>query len=288
MSVRKPGVFILLAALTLTACESERNPSEPSPTPTPGRNEFFTAVGASDAIGVGASVVCIPLTVCPNGTGYVQIVHRRLTQSGKTVTHLNLGIPGAVLSPEIQAIGNSIGRDIAANLLDRVLPFVPRDSTLVTVFAGGNDANTIGEALERGLAGADRVGYVNTQIQNFGRDIRALVSGIQDKAADARVVVINLPNLASMPYVSGLSLDRKRWLQMIAVGFSNQINTTTSLSAKVVDVMCDDTFYRADIFSSDGFHPNDTGYAYLAERVYAAATGTIPAPRASCPRMTMF
>jgi lysophospholipase L1-like esterase len=288
MAIRKTGVYVLLAALTLAACESERNPAEPSPPPLPGGAVYFTAVGASDAIGVGGSVVCIPLTVCNEGTGYVQIVHRRLKDSGKSVTHLNLGLPGAVLSPEIQAIGNSMGRDIFANFLERELPFVPRDSTLVTVFAGGNDVNTIGEALERGLAGADRVGYVNTQIQNFGRDIRALVSGIQDRAEDVRVVVINLPNMAAMPYVSGLSLDRKRWLQMIAVGFSNQINSTTSLGAKVVDLMCDDTFYSANIFSSDGFHPNDSGYAYLADRVYAAATGTIPAPRATCPRMTMF
>jgi lysophospholipase L1-like esterase len=280
--------YLLLAAVSVCACESQRNPTDPSPGPGPFNSEYFTAVGASDAIGVGASVVCIPLTTCPDGTGYVQIVHRRLKDSGKTVTHLNLGLPGAVLSPEIQAIGNSIGREILVNLIDRELPFVPRDSTLVTVFAGGNDANTIGEALERGAAGSDRVGYVNTQVQNFGRDIRMLVSGIKDRATGARVVVINLPNMAAMPYVSGLSLDRKRWLQMIAVGFSGQINSVTSLGAQVIDLMCDETFYRSDIFSSDGFHPNDVGYAYLADRVYAAATGTIPAPRASCSRMTMF
>jgi lysophospholipase L1-like esterase len=288
MHVRKSGVFVLLAALTCAACESERNPTDPSPPPAPNESVFYTAVGASDAIGAGGSAMCIPLTVCPNGTGYVQVVHRRLTETGRTVTHLNLGIPGAVLSPEIQAIGNSYGRDIFANYLDRELPFVPRDSTLVTVFAGANDANTIGEALERGLAGADRVGYVNTQVQNFGRDIRALVNGIRDRTGTARIVVINLPNMAAMPYVSGFSLDRKRWLQMIAVGFSNQINTTTTLGARVVDLMCDDTFYRADIFSSDGFHPNDSGYAFLADKVFAAATGTTPAPLASCPRMTMF
>lgn len=286
MSVRKSRVFVLLAALTLAACDSEKNPSEPSP--LPGGAVYYTAVGASDAIGAGGSVVCIPFTTCPEGTGYVQIIHRRLMQGGRSVSHLNLGIPGAVLSPEIQSIGNSMGRDILVNFIDGELPFVPRDSTLVTVFAGGNDANTIGEALERGLAGADRAGYVNTRVQNFGRDIRVLVNGIKDRAPDARIIVINLPNLAGLPYVSGLSLDRKRWLQTIAVGFSNQMNTTTSLGAKVVDIMCDDTFYRTDIFSSDGFHPNDSGYAFLADRVYAAVTGTIPSPLATCSRMTMF
>lgn len=284
---RQAGRYLfLLAAVAVCACESDRNPNEPSPTPSD--TEFFTAVGASDAIGVGASIVCIPFTECPNGTGYVQIVRRRLTSEGKDVTHVNLGIPGAVLSPEIQAIGNALGRDIFANFLDRELPFVPRDSTLVTVFAGGNDVNTIGEALERGFAGLDRVGYVSTQIQNFGRDIRMLVNGIKDRAPEARVVVLNLPNMAAMPYASGLSLDRKRWLQTIAVGFSAQINTTRNQGARVVDLMCDPAFYQPQIFSSDGFHPNDAGYAYLADRVYNAATGSPPAPSASCPQMSIF
>lgn len=292
MNVARPAgrqagrTVFLLAALAVCACESDRNPNEPSPIPSD--TEYFTAVGASDAIGVGASIVCIPFTECPNGTGYVQVVRNRLTDDGKDVTHVNLGIPGAVLSPEIQAIGDALGRDIFANFLERELPFVPRDSTLVTVFAGGNDVNTIGEALERGFAGLDRAGYVSTRIQNFGRDIRMLVSGIRERAPEARVVVLNLPNMAAMPYVSGLSLDRKRWLQMIAVGFSAQINTTQTLGARVVDLMCDAAFYQPAIFSSDGFHPNDAGYAYMAERVYAAATGSIPAPAVSCPQMAIF
>jgi hypothetical protein len=52
--------------------------------------------------------------------------------------------------------------------------------------------------------------------------------------------------------------------------------------------MCDAAFYQPAIFSGDGFHPNDAGYAYMAERVYAAATGSIPVPAVSCPQMAIF
>jgi len=53
--------------------------------------------------------------------------------------------------------------------------------------------------------------------------------------------------------------------------------------------MCDARFYQPGSYSSDGFHPNDTGYAYLTELIYpVASTGTASAPRASCAQMTIF
>ena len=83
---------------------------------------------------------------CPTGTGYVQILARQLETGGKTVTLRNLGIPGAVLGLETQTLGAAIGLDIYGNFLEREVPFVLRDSTVVTVFAGANDVNTIGRA----------------------------------------------------------------------------------------------------------------------------------------------
>lgn len=276
-----------LAALTLTACDRT---SPTTPTPPPALSVVnYTAVGASDAIGFGSSVLCIPFTACPNGLGYVQIVGRRLTADGKTLTLVNLGLPGAVLSPEIEAIGDGLGRGIIGNFLEREAPFVPRDSTLVTVFAGANDVNTIGAALEAGLGGSNPSAYLAARTQNFGRDMRALVNAIRDRASQARIVVLNLPNMAGMPYASGYTLTQKRGLQQIAVGFSAEINALTSVGVLVVDLMCEAGMYQANIYSSDGFHPNDNGYARMADLVYPpASTGTGPAPRASCLQMTLF
>ena len=135
----------------------------------------------------------------PSGTGYVQLIERRLESSGKAVTLLNIGAPGAVLSPEVEAIGDSLGRGIVGNFIERELPFVRRDATLVTVFAGGNDANTVGAALQAGYGGLNPAGYAQAQVTNFGRDLRTLMTGIRDRAPDARIIILNLPNLAALP-----------------------------------------------------------------------------------------
>src|SRR5262249_19647915 len=88
-------------AVTLTACDNKTTgPTQPQPPPQT-NVVSYTAIGASDAIGVGASHECFPFSPCPDGTGYVQVTTKRLQAAGKTVTLLNLGIPGAVLGPDI-------------------------------------------------------------------------------------------------------------------------------------------------------------------------------------------
>ncbi|MCR4376243.1 MAG: hypothetical protein NUW22_15490, partial [Acidobacteria bacterium] len=143
------------ALLGLGGCDKVTGPTEPGPV---AGAASYTAVGASDAVGYGGSAPCVPFTQCPDGTGYVQIVARRLRAANADLTFLNLGIPGAVLSREIMDIGNALGLKIAANFVDGELPFIDRQATLVTVFAGGNDANTIGAAL-RPLASGNRAAF---------------------------------------------------------------------------------------------------------------------------------
>ena len=282
---------VLLAALcaVLSACGASSPDSPTGPSNTPTNEVFYTAVGASDAIGWGSSNFCVPFTQCPNGQGYVQRIGRRLQAEGKQVTLSNLGIPGAVLSPAIQSLANQAGLDVPGNFLDREMPFVSRDSTVVTIFAGGNDANTIGRAIDRGLGGSNPSNFLASQIQGFGNDMRALVNGIRDRAPQARIVILNLPNLAAMPYMAGESLDRKRVLQQIAVGLSAQINSLAASNVIVIDLMCDGNFLHPSIFSDDGFHPNDVGYTYMADVVYPSVlNGSGSLPRTSCSYMSLF
>jgi lysophospholipase L1-like esterase len=219
----------------------------------------------------------------------VQVTERRLEASGKKVSLLNLGIPGAVLGPDLEAIGNSLGRGIPGNFLERELPFVARDSTLVTIFAGGNDTNTVAAALDAGLGGSDPVAYANTLSNGFGRDLNSLVSGIKGRAANARIIVLNLPNMAALPYMAGRTLTQRQVVQAIAVSFSAKANALSSQGVLVIDLMCDPRSYIAGNYSSDGFHPNDAGYAFIADLVFAAATtGSAAAPRASCAQMAQF
>ena len=274
----------LLAGLLLAAGCNNNTPNEPSPD----GEVQYTAIGASDAIGYGGTVVCIPFSTCPNGSGYVQQLVRRLEAAGRDVELNNLGLPGGVLSPDTQALGNSIGRQVVTNFLQQQLPFV-RESSVVTIFAGANDVNVIGEAIDRGLGGADPTNYINSQIQKFGADMRTLINGVKERAPDARIVALNLPNMAAFPYVSGRSLTEKRWLQTIAVGFSKEINALTSQGVIVVDLMCNSGFYSAGLISSDGFHPNDSGYTFLADALYpAVSTGASMTPPSSCGQMTIF
>jgi len=249
----------------------------------------YTAVGASDAIGVGASVSCLPFIGCPTGTGYVQILHRQLATGGKQVSLLNLGIPGAVLSPRIQTISRSYGPSVAFNFLEGELPLVSRDSTVVTIFAGGNDTNVVGRSVS-GQANGNPRAYVDDQVRQFTSEMAALVDGIRSRAPSARIVIANLPNFAGAPFTNSYTLDQRRALQQISVGFSKDaINPLASRpNVAVVDLLCEERTYAPSAFSSDGFHPNDAGYAIMAEMMLAAIRDTnYRLPSASCGRMSI-
>ena len=249
----------------------------------------YTAVGASDAIAIGASVPCLPVVDCPGGTGYVQVLQRQLGADGQKVSLLNLGIPGAVLSRRIQAISQSYPPRVDFNFIDNELPLVSRESTIVTIFAGGNDTNVVGRSVS-GQSTANARAYVDDQVRLFTSEMAVLVDGIRSRAPAARIVIANLPNFAGAPFTNGYTLDQRRALQQISVGFSKDaINPLASrANVAVVDLLCDERSYDPSAFSSDGFHPNDTGYAVMAEMMLAAIrTPGYRTPSASCGRMSM-
>lgn len=271
--------------MATAGCEAFRKSTEPSPIDSDAVT--YDAIGASDAIGYGASDFCLPLLPCTTGFGYVQQVTRRLIAEGKTVTLNNLGWPGAVLSPQVQQLSSSIGLGASRNVLSDEAPYVRRDATLVTVFIGANDANAVGRAVLNGHGGSDPAGFVQTHIQNFARDMQTMAGTIKGRAPGARIVVLNLPNMANTPYAAGFTLSEKRVLQTLTVGFSAGINALALQGIVVVDLTCDANFYNPGIYSGDGFHPNDTGYNYLTEVVFRAIkSGSTPA--ASCSLMNVF
>jgi lysophospholipase L1-like esterase len=280
------AVTAVVAATAAAGCS--KSGSSPSPTQPSGTTKVvYTAIGASDAVGVGGSVPCLPFVACPDGTGYVPVLARRLGET-RPVTTTNLGIPAAVLSPEIQQLGQQYGRTIPANFIQGEMPFVPRDTTLVTIFAGGNDANTIGTAVEGGSGGTNPTAYIDQQVRGFGDSLDILLRGIRDRAPGVRIVIANLPNLSGLPYASGLSVPRRQGLQRIAVGITRDvINKKAGGDVVVVDLMCDARSYDGGNYSSDGFHPNDTGYAFMADALNRAVQGVSSTPSSSCPQMEL-
>src|SRR5262245_8181399 len=164
------AIFSVLL-FTGSAC-SNKSDTPTSPSPSQGQTSSYTAIGASDGIGFGGSAPCVPLALeCANGTGYVQILNRRLKDGGRTVSHLNLSLPGAVMSRAIEDLATSIGRRIdTGNFIERQAPFVPPSTTQLTIFAGGNDANTIAQAARAGRGGSDVNGYVDGLVRQWGTD----------------------------------------------------------------------------------------------------------------------
>ena len=209
-----------------------------------------------------------------------------MRDSGKTVTVLNLSVPGSVVGPEIEDLARQLGRGSIGNFVERQLPFVSRSSTLVTIFGGANDVNVVGNGIEQGLGGGNPVGWGTAFATGFGRDLATIVDGVRARAPNARIILLNPPNGAGLPYVATRPRDQLRILQAISVRFSAEANVQASRGVLVVDLMCDPRSYLPSNFSSDGFHPNDAGYAFMAEAVLNAVNASsLPPPRSDCPQM---
>ena len=272
-------------------CNKSDGPTSPTPTPTPTNQVFYTALGASDGIGFGGSVPCVPFDPdCPNGTGYVYVIKRRFQTDAKTVTLSNLSVPGAVLSSAIMSLARDIGRnDIPSNFVESFPPFVPTTSTHVTVFAGGNDTNVIAQAVRAGRGGTDVRGFVDAAVRQWGTDYEELIRRVRARAPNARIVAINLPNLGAAPYLSGNTTMERSVVQRIAVGLSDRVNALTAQNVQVVDLLCEPRVYESASFASDGFHPSDRGYAVIAELTYPRlSTGAGAAPSSTCAQRTLL
>jgi lysophospholipase L1-like esterase len=275
-----------------TACSKlglgDDGPTAPTGPPAAGSTIVYTAVGASDANGVGSSAECLFLTDCPNGMGYVPVTVRALKTLGFTVTNRNLGIPTSVIGRDFQTLGAQYNRVIVGNFIENEMAFVLPNSTVITIFAGINEINTITAALGGGAGLADSNGYIDAQVKAFASDYATLLTGIRAAAPSARLVILNVPNAAGLPFLAGASLAQRQAAQRAAVGMTKTaVNTLVSSSVTVVDLMCDARSYVASNYSSDGLHPNDAGYAFISAEVVKAITTSYPPPQSSCTGMTI-
>jgi lysophospholipase L1-like esterase len=283
-------IALLVLGVSVAGCSklfNQPSPAAPSGPPAAGSNIVYSAVGASDAMGVGSSVVCLPFTECPDGMGYVPVTVRTLKARAFTVKLLNLGIPTAVIGRDFEALGLQYGRTILGNFIDGEMPFVLPDSTVTTIFAGVNDAITVVTALGAGAGGGNPQAYIDTQIKAFASDYATLVAGIRARAPSTRIIVLNVPNVGALPYFAGAPLDQRQAQQRLSVGFTiTAVNVLVSQGVTVVDLLCDPRSYVPSNYSAD-FHPNDAGYAFISSEIVNAITSSsYPSPRSSCPQMT--
>ncbi len=278
-------LWISLALFAVCVPGCKRTPTNPSD-----NTVSYSAIGASDGIGFGGSVPCVPFDPdCPLGTGYVYVLKRRLQSDGLTVTLSNRSVPGAVLSPAIQALARDIGDNIVTNFLDQAAPFIASDSTRVTIFAGGNDANVIAQNIRAGRGAGNIPGFIDQHVNQWATDLGELIRRVRTRAPDARIIAYNLPNLGALPYVAARPTSERSIVQRIAVSLTDRVNALTAQNVTVIDLMCEPRLYDGSRFSSDGFHPSDSGYALMAELGYPAVrNGTGGAPAGSCAQRTLL
>jgi lysophospholipase L1-like esterase len=174
---------------------------------------------------------------------------------------------------------------VGGNFIESQMPFVQATATTVSVFAGINEVNVITAALGGGAGGSDPNGFMDAQIRAFATDYTTLMTGIRARAATPRIVVLNVPNAAGLPYLSRVSLAQRQAAQRISVGMTRAVNALPNVI--VIDLMCDSRSYLAPNYSGDGLHPNDAGYAFIAAEVVRAITSNYSAPQSSCPAMTI-
>jgi lysophospholipase L1-like esterase len=286
--IRIVGLSLLL---TVLACSSSSDGPDSPTGPSPTGPIFYTAIGASDGIGIGSSSPCLPFTDCPDGTGYVQILRRELIATGRTFNFRNQSLPGSVLSRAVEDLARDIGRPIdslAGNFIERQAPFVREESTHITIFAGGNDTNVIAEGA-RVRGGSNPNAFADAQVQQWGTDLNELISRVRSRAPNARIVALNLPNLGAAPYVASRPTADRSLVQRVAVGITDRINGLTTQGVRVVDLMCDARLYQTSSYASDGFHPGDVGYRIFAELTRPALLdGVNTAPNPNCPQRRLL
>lgn len=257
----------------------------------------YTALGASDAVGVGSSAPCatagspaMPSPAnCPGGKSYVPVLAGLLTTPTSQITLIDLGISGAVIGPDIQS-------DTAAcfgapgNLITNELPLVAANSALVTVFTGGNDTNAI---VQCAATAPNPAAFIAAELAKFGADYATLIQGIKTKAPNAIIIVSNLPNFKLIPVGTTQPAPVQAALDQVSLGIDqNFINPSAGVSVSaVVDALCNAQSYNVANFSADGFHPNDAGYGLFAQlydnQIIALHTPPAPTPMASCPPYTL-
>ena len=240
--------LLLTALLALSACgPSGAGPTaaQTSATATPGSTATtapsapavrYVALGASDAVGVGASD--------PNHTAYVPIIISRLPKGSAA---LNLGISGETLH---QALRDELPQAIAAK------------PTLITVWLVGNDF--------KGCVSLQQYGAdLNTLLTQLQRQTSAKVfvanapdfsalPAVQAQAASGSFC----GSSASLASIRGLA---QQWNQVINASVTAHHDT-------LVDLFNTDLASHPGYVSGDGFHPSDQGYLALANLFWSAIT----------------
>ncbi|MGC4080809.1 MAG: hypothetical protein QM736_01485 [Vicinamibacterales bacterium] len=180
---------VVTLALTTVGCgafngNDSGSPTAPSGAPAAGSTIVYSAVGASDVLGIGSTKPCFLLEDC-DGTGYIWVAASPAPLAGIHGERRKPGDSGSSNRPRVP--GTSARRTAAPSaatiLIDQEMPLVRSNATLVTVFTGGNDVNTITAALGNGAGGSNPTAYIDDKVTAFGNNLTTLIAGIRSARA---------------------------------------------------------------------------------------------------------
>jgi len=192
----------------------------------------YTALGASDAVGVGAS----PMT-----DGYVYLIANSLnTARPGSWTLINRGVSG-YRAP-----------DIENNTLQPAIADAP---DVVTIFVGGDDVK---DSVLTGESTASLIARFQPAYTDIINQLRTRTRAL--------VITATIPDLSMVPVAAHLTPTQLALAHADSIAVNNVITSVAAAnSVPVVDLFDNAGSYNPANFSSDGFHPNNTGYALLAQ-----------------------
>lgn len=231
--------ILVLAMLVLAACNEATGAHQvvvPSATPTAKPSMVYVALGASDAVGFGASD--------PNTKAYVPLLIAHLPPHAYT---LNLGVGGYTV------------RDALANELPQALAAAP---TLVTVWLVGNDfrACTPLADYQRDLDALLGQLQTKTRAQVFVANApdMSLLPAIRSGSPGLGACLRGMQPAQIRALV-------ERWNTVIAAVVARHHQV-------LIDLFDSSLATHPEYVASDGFHPSDAGYRVLADLFWKQIT----------------
>lgn len=188
----------------------------------------YLAVGASDALGVGA----FP----DEDDGYVFIIEDELDEAYEEDVDLCVLCLVAIPAAELDQI---------EDLLDEVLD-AGVEPDIVTILVGSNDI----------IDGVDP--------EEFESQLRDAIDRILDASPNAFIVMGNVPDLTQLPrFDEGEDSDVTLANIMTFNDIIDEVAADFGILDKVVDLFSE--MITADFVADDGFHPSDEGHERIAE-----------------------
>lgn len=245
---RRGMLAVLCLALTLAACGGDAAPAaipHATPSATVHPPVIYVAMGASDAVGVGADH--------PNTQGYVPILISRLPEYSQ---FFNLGVSGITL------------HDAIAQELPQALAYHP---TLITIWLVGNDfrdcvpLSQYGVDLDKLLSTLRAQTHAQVFVAN-APDFSLLPYYHQGAQGGAACVAGQSPSV-----IHGLVLQ---WNAVIDAAVAKYGDVLVNLYSS------DLANHPEFVSPQDGFHPSSKGYAELANLFWAQITARHAVPGA--------